>query len=192
MKMILALLGGLFLASSVLADPYSMAIQQAKRASDQNNAEQQRIANQDGGNSSAPGQAVTADPNMAATLQNITNLESDFSAVITANGDPADQKIALLNDFSAAAQGTKASSASVRTLAKDMMTAISGNKKLEQPQQLKIAREVHAMFNSSHLAPDRQQAVLNDLQKTLTDAGVSPDAVTNVVTDLKTIASETQ
>jgi hypothetical protein len=194
MKISVALFCALLVAGSVSADPYSMAIQQAKRASDQNNAEQQQIQNQDGTSGSTrsgSGQAAAANPALAATLQNITNLQGDFVMVINANGDKADQKIALMNDFSSASQGAKASANSVKELAKDLMTAMAGNKKLEA-QQLKLAREIHAVFNSSHLTAARQQTVFDDVQKTLTDAGVSMDAAIDVVTDLKTIAAETQ
>src|ERR1700679_467497 len=108
MKTSVVLFCALLVAGSVLADPYSIAIQQAKRASDQNNAEQQQIQNQDGTSGSTrsgSGQAATANPALAATLQNITNLQGDFVMVINANGDKADQKIALMNDFSLASQG---------------------------------------------------------------------------------------
>lgn len=195
MKTSMALFCVLLIAGSAMADPYSMAIQQAKRASDQNNAEQQQIANQDGANGSAragAGQAsAKADPVLAATLLNITNLQTDFSAVINATGSKADQRIALMNDFSAAAQGAKASANSIKELAKDLVTAMDGNKKLE-PQQKKLAREMHAVFNSSHLTAERQKVVFDDVQKTLTDAGVSLDAATDVITDLKAVADETK
>jgi hypothetical protein len=195
MKTSVALFCALLVASSVPADPYSIAIQQAKRASDQNNAEQQQIQNQDGASGSTrpgSGQApAAANPALAATLQNITNLQTDFVMVINATGDKSDRKIALMNDFSSAAQGAKASANSVKELAKDLMTAMAGNKKLAA-QQLKLAREIHAVFNSSHLTAARQQKVFDDVQKTLTDAGVSLGAAIDVVTDLKTIAAETQ
>jgi predicted mannosyl-3-phosphoglycerate phosphatase (HAD superfamily) len=38
----------------------------------------------------------------------------------------------------------------------------------------------------------QQQTIFNDVQKTLVDGGVPPDAATDVVTDLKKIATETQ
>lgn len=195
MKTSVALVSVLFIAVSALADPYAIAIQQAKRANDQNNAEQRQLANQEGANGStqpANGQApAKTDPVLAATLQNITNLQADFSAVINSTGDKADQRIALMNDFSAAAQSTKASAESVKELAKDLLTAMAGNKKLA-PQQKQLARQIHAIFNSSHLTAAQQQMVFDGVQKTLTDAGVSLDAAVDVVTDLKTIAGETQ
>lgn len=195
MKTSVALFCVLLVASSVRADPYSIAIQQAKRASDQNSAEQRQLENQDGAaGSTRPGAGQTpakADPVLAATLQNITNLQADFAAVIDSTGAKADQRIALMNDFSAAAQSTHASANSVKELARDLMTAMAGNKKL-QPRQQQLAREIHAIFNSSHLTATQQQMVFDGVQKTLTDAGVSLDAATDVVTDLKGIAAETK
>ena len=96
-----------------------------------------------------------------------------------------------MNDFSAAAQSTNASANSVKELARDLMTAMAGNKKL-QPRQQQLAREIHAIFNSSHLTATQQQMVFDGVQKTLTDAGVSLDAATDVVTDLKNVAAETK
>jgi hypothetical protein len=195
MKASVALFCVLLAASSASADPYSMAIQQAQRASNQNAAEQRQLQNQDG--SAGYGQPASGqsppktDPMLAATLQNITNLQSDFAAVIDSTGDKADERIALMNDFSAAAQSTKASADAVKELAKDLIAAIDGNKKLE-PQQKKLAREIHAIFNSSHLTAAQQQSVFDDVQKTLTDAGVSLDAAVDVVTDLKQVAGETK
>jgi hypothetical protein len=194
MKTSVALFCVLLAASSVRADPYSIAIQQAKRASDQNSAEQRQLENQDGATGSTRGAGQTpakADPVLAATLQNITNLQADFAAVIDATGAKADQRIALMNDFSAAAQSTHASANSVKELARDLMTAMAGNKKL-QPRQQQLAREIHAIFNSSHLTATQQQMVFDGVQKTLTDAGVSLDAATDVVTDLKGISAETK
>lgn len=187
----------LFAAGGALADPYGIAIQQAKRDSAQNDAEQRRLANQEGDNgSSQPGtmpNATAANPVLAATLLNITNLQTDIVAFIGSAGDHPDpsQRIALMNDLAAAAQGTKASSDSIKELAKDLFTAMAGNQKLVA-HKLALAREIHAVFNSSHLTPTQQQSIFDNVQKTLTDSGVPLDAAVDVVTDLKTIAGETK
>jgi hypothetical protein len=197
MKATLALSCLLVAASSALADPYSMAIGQARRDSAQNDAEQRRLANQEGDNGSsqpASGQNAAANnPALAATLQNISNLQTDLVAFIGSTDDHPDpsQKIALMNDLSSAAGSTKASAESVKELAKDLFTATAGNKKL-LAQKLPLAREIHAVFNSSHLTPTQQQSVFDNVQKTLTDAGVPLGAAIDVVTDLKTIAGETK
>ncbi len=197
MKATLALCCLLMVASNVLADPYSMAIGQARRDSAQNDAEQRRLANQEGDNGSsqsASGQNAAANnPALAATLQNISNLQTDLVAYIGSTDDHPDpsQKIALMNDLSSAAGSNKASAESVKELAKDLFTATSGNKKL-LAQKLPLAREIHAVFNSSHLTPTQQQSVFDNVQKTLTDAGVPLGAAIDVVTDLKTIAGETK
>ena len=197
MKKSLAIFCLLAAASGALADPYSMAIQQARRDSAQNDAEQSRLANQESGNASstpAPGQNAPANtPVLAATLQNISNLQSDIASLIGSDGDHPDpsQKIALMNDLSVAAQGSKATSESVKELAKDLFTAMAGNKKL-LAQKLVLAREIHAVFNSSHLTSTQQQSVYDNVQKTLTDAGVPLDNAVDVVTDLKTVGGETK
>ena len=106
--------------------------------------------------------------------------------------DPG-QKVSLLNDLSQAAQGTKASSASVKKVADDLLKNLSGKKKLTATQQTKLAREVHALFNSSHLTATQQQTVLvTDVQTTLTDGGASLDDAVNTVADLKEVMAETK
>jgi hypothetical protein len=102
---------------------------------------------------------------LAATLQNITNLEMDLVAFIGSAGDHPDptQKVALMNDLSGAAQGTKASSESVKELAKDLFTAMAGNRNCWSKSCL--AREIHAVFNSSHLTPTQQQSIYDNVQK---------------------------
>ena len=196
MKTIVAVYCLMLSLGGAFADPYQMAIQQAKRDSAQNDAEQRRLQNAEGANPSAQaatGQNSAANPALAATLQNITNLQVDLTAFIDSASDHPDssQKIALMNDLSAAALGTKATPDSIKELAKDLFTAVAGNKKL-LAQKLSLAREIHAVFNSSHLTPAQQQSIYDNLQKTLTTAGVSLDAAVDVVTDLKTIAGETK
>lgn len=195
MKTAFAIVCLLFALHVAMADPYGIAIQQARRDSAQNDAEQQRIQNADGGAAQAPTsqQPAAMSPALAATLQNITNLEMDLVAFIGSAGDHPDptQKVALMNDLSGAAQGTKASSESVKELAKDLFTATAGNKKLLE-KKLQLAREIHAVFNSSHLTPTQQQSIYDNVQKTLTDADVPLDAAVDVVTDLKAIVAETK
>ena len=71
------------------------------------------------------------------------------------------------------------------------MTAMAGNEKL-RPQHQKLAQDVHAIFNSSHLSPAQQQKIIADVQTLLQNGGVPPDNATNIVNDIKTIATETQ
>jgi len=181
---------------SALADPYSGAMQQARRASDQNTAEQQRIQNASGGSGStgnAPA-AAPANPALQATLANISSLQANFTTLGNSTSDKPDssERISLLNNLSTAAQGTKASAESVKALADDLLTALSGKKQISAAQQTQLARSVHALFNSSHLTDAQQKLLTDGVQKILTDGGVSLDAAVNVVTDLKKIASETK
>jgi uncharacterized protein YoaH (UPF0181 family) len=68
---------------------------------------------------------------------------------------------------------------------------LAGNQKLLE-QKLSLARQIHAIFNSSHLTTAQQQTIYDHIQKVLVDAGVSLGDAVDVVTDLKTIAGETQ
>jgi len=190
----------LFTAGTVLAQNYYMAEQQAKRVSGKNDAEQQRIANAASDPASAAAAHAAAapaapmDPALQATLNNIAGLQSDFATMINATGDKPDpaQKISSLNNLSQAGQGTKASSTSVKKLADDLLTAVAGKKQIAAAQQTRLAREVHALFNSSHLTAAQQQSLLADAQKILTEGGASLDNAVDVVTDLKAVADETK
>jgi hypothetical protein len=185
---------------SLLAQNLNIAIQQAKRASSQNDAEQNRIQQAAGGSASAPAPgapaatpAAPADPKLQATLSNITSLKTDFAGIVSAGANPdPSQKTSLMTDLSQAAQGTKASSDSIKKVADDFLKAVAGKTKLTAAQQTKLARDVHALFNSSHLTATQQQTLLDDVQKILTDAGASLDDAVNTVTDLKTVVSETK
>jgi len=200
MKTILACACVVMTAGSLLAQNYYMATQQARRDSAQNDAEQQRISKEAGGSPGASGAAGAAaapapmDPALQATLKNVSSLQTDFATAINSTSDTPDpgQKVSLLNDLSQAAQGTKASSTSVKKVADDLLKNLSGKKKLTAAQQTKLAREVHALFNSSHLTATQQQTVLTDIQTTLTDGGASLDDAVNTVTDLKEVIAETK
>jgi hypothetical protein len=194
MKTSAAFFGILLVASSVLADPYSMAMQQAKRTSAQNNAEQQRLSNASGGASAsaAAPSAPAVNPALQATLSNITSLQGDLKTIGSSATPDASAKVSLLNDLTSAAQGTKASSDSIKKLADDLTTAVSGKNQIPAAKQTQVARAIHAMFNSAHLTDAQQQALLDNVQKTLTDSGVSQDSTAGIVTDLKAIAAQTK
>jgi hypothetical protein len=201
MKTVTACLCVLLAAAGELrAQNYYKAEQQANRTSAQNDAEQQRIQKEAGGSPGAPAGGPSApapapmDPALQATLKNVNGLQGDFAAAINSPASTPDpgQKIALLNDLSQAAQGAKATSDSVKKLADDLLTALGGRNKLAAAQQTKLAREVHALFNSSHLTAAQQQTLLDDVQKTLTDGGASLDNAVDVVTDLKAVVAQTK
>jgi hypothetical protein len=198
MKIVITYACLLLTAGNLLAQNYYMAIQQAKRDSSQNNAEQQRIANAAGGaqGAAAPGApalapAAPVNPALQATLLNISSLQADLATAVASTNDKPD-KTALLNDLSQAAQGTKASSTSVKKVADDLLASVAGQKKLTTAQQTKLAREIHALFNSSHLTATQQQTLLDDVQKTLTDSGASLDNAVDTVIDLKAVVAETK
>ena len=197
MKLVAIFSCAAFAVGTAMADPYVMARQQAVRASDQNAAEQQRIQPLAGPAAAAvpppPASAAPMDPALAATLQNVADLRADVAAFNAATNAEPDtvQKISLLNNLSAAAQGTKPASGLVKKLADDLIAAASG-KKIPAAQQTKLARDVHALFNSSHLTSAQQQMLGDDAQKILTSAGASADDAASVVADLKAIAAATK
>ena len=187
-----------FFAANLPADPYSMAMQQARKTSDANAAEQRNLQQQSGGGagqSSAPAAPAPMDPALKATLSNINSLKADIGAYNSVDAGQADssQRVAMLNDLSAAGQGpNKATPDAIKKLATDLITAVSGNKKLTAAQQTQLGRDIHALFNSSHLTDAQQKTLLDGAQKILTDAGISLDNAVDVVTDLKEIASQTK
>jgi hypothetical protein len=194
MKPFIALTCALFMANSLLADPYSAAIRQAKNVSAKETAANRQLL--DNPPPAAPPQNnpnQPPDPALQATLQNIESLRNDFAAIgnATAGTSLSVQKQSLTNDLAIAAQGAKPHPASISKLADDLTTAIAGKEKLRAPQP-KLAQFVHAIFNSSHLTAAQQKMIFDGVQKILTDGGASPDEATNVVNDTKTIASETK
>ena len=196
MKTSFALLAALFVISSAVADPYVIAKQRARDTSARNDAEQQRIQNAANGQAptySTPGAAAAAaDPALAATLKNLNNLSADFTALGTAAKPDATQKVSLLNNLTQAAAGKKASTDSVKHLAEDLTTAVSGKTKITPAQQKQLAGIVHAAFNGAHLTDAQSEKAFAAASKILTDAGASLDEATNVVTDLKKIAADTK
>jgi hypothetical protein len=202
MKTFLPLLLGLWTAQAVTADPYSMAIQQARRDSNQNNAEQRAI-NSAGADSSspapaaapAPAPAASAPPNPAlqATLQNISNLGADiaaFSISTNAAAEPA-RKASLLTDLNAAAASSKPNQDAVQKLADDLVNATGGKQKLIA-QQTRLGRDIHAIFNSSHLTTSQQFSIVDDVQKILIENEVASEEASKVLDDLKVIEAETK
>lgn len=201
MKNIFLVAVTLAFAGSVLADVnYDLATKQARRASDQNTAEQNRIGREAGGGQSQSPSSPSApvappiDPALAATLQNIANLKTDLDALTVAADATAGaaQRVSLLNHLSSAATaGKKATTASVKKLADQIIAAVSGKKNLAA-QNTKLARSLHALFNCSHLSATQQETLIGGVKKILADAGVTTDDTDNLVAALKQVATETQ
>jgi hypothetical protein len=194
MKAFIALACALFMANSILADPYSAAIQQAKRVSSQETAaNRQLMDNPPPPAAPAQNNPPPTDPVLQATLRNIESLRTDFAAI--GNADAASsltvQRQLLTNDLAIAAQGAKPQPASISKLADDLATALAGKEKFRAPQP-KLAQFTHAIFNSAHLTTAQQQMIFTGVRKILTDGGATPDETANVVNDIKTIASETK
>jgi hypothetical protein len=199
MKTFIALGCALFVAQVVLADPYSAAMRQARNVAAKSSA----AANQtdDTPSPAPPSQSPAApsqnvpppNPALQATMENIAGLRADLAAL---GGAPdtnltTAQKLPLLNDLAAAAQGTKPTQKSLSQLGDDLAAAIAGKEKLRAPQP-RLAQYVHAAFNGAHLTAAQEKMIFDDVQKILNTGGVSPEDATNVVNDLKTIAAETK
>jgi hypothetical protein len=193
MKPFIALTCALFMANSILADPYSAAIRQAKNVSAQETAANRQLLDNPPPAPPQNNPNQPPDPALQATLQNIESLRNDFAAIGNAAAATSltVQKQTLTNDLAIAAQGAKPQPASISKLADDLITAIAGKEKLRTAQP-KLAQYTHAIFNSAHLTAAQQQMIFGGVQKILTDGGASPDETTNVVNDIKTIASETK
>jgi hypothetical protein len=193
MKLFLTSLGLLTAAHVALADVnYSIAKGQAHRAEDQSAAASGNQTTPPPGAPNTPS-APPMDPALQATMRSINTLRTDIAALndtVTGKPDPA-IKPSLLNDLTAGAQGTKPLSASVQKLAGHLMTALVNKKKM-QPQQVKLARDIHAAFNGAHLAAAQLPPLLDDVKKILTDAGTPAEDAAQVADDLKQIAAETK
>lgn len=194
MKPFLILACAMVAANSLPADPYSAAIQQAKRVANQETAANRQLMNNPP--PATPAQAAPAqppDPELQATLENIQHLQSDFDtfARLTNAAAITTEIQGLTNDLATAALGTKPSQPSLAKLGDDLAAVLVGNQKL-RPQHPKLAQMSHAVFNGAHLTPAQQQMIFTEVQKILTGGGVPPDDAKNVVNDFKTIASETK
>ena len=197
MKPLTVILSALLAAKIVQADPYSMAVQQAKRVADQNNAQQQAMNQQPSTPPPAappPQSSATApDPALEATLKNISNLGADIAAFVNSTNAevlPA-RKQTLTNDLTAAATGAKPSADLIQKLADDLVTTVAGKPKLIA-QQTKLGRDIHAIFNSSHLSTGQQYSVVNEVQKILIENGAAAEDVNKLLDDLKAIEAATR
>ena len=187
MKTALLILAGILATGVGMAQNLSIAKDQAKRASGQSGSQPASPHAP-----SAPAQAPM-DPALAATLQNVASLRADFTAISAAAdaSAAADQRISLLNHLSGAAQGTKASTANVKKLASDFITALASRKKIS-PQSQKLAGAVHALFNGAHVSDTQLETLLASVTKLLTDAEVPADDAAKIVESLKAVAAETK
>jgi hypothetical protein len=182
MKMLPVIFCTLLVAGPMAAQGvYNMAKQQAKNVANGESAQPNQPAAPPQYNPPPP------DPMLQATLRNINNLRVDFANLDSNQTN----SLPLTKDLTEAAQGAKPSPANVTRLAQNLAAVVTGNQKLHAQHQ-KLAQYVHAMFNGSHLAPAQQQMVLDAVQKILSDGGASADDTAKVISDLKTIGTETK
>ena len=187
MKFIPCFLGLLLVTATVSAQvDYNIIKRQAKDAGAASGNASQGITPQ------AP-PAAPADPVLAATLQNISSLTADISALCKAPAGTVDPalKLALLNDLSTAAQGVKPAKDAIENLATDFSAAVAG-RKIPEAVQAKLAQTLHGLMNSSHLNVAQLHLMPGIVQKALTHVGVAEDEAKNVVADLKAVADQTK
>jgi hypothetical protein len=185
-KIFLTIFCSLLVAGSASAQGvYNMAKQQAKNAANGESAQQG--GNQPAAASQSNPQPAPPDPVLQATLRNINNLRVDF---VNLDSNQTNS-LPLTKDLTEAARGAKPSPPDVAKLAQDLASAVAGNQKLHAQHQ-KLAQYVHALFNGSHLSPAQQQMVLDATKKILSDGAISTDDSAKVISDLKTIATETK
>jgi hypothetical protein len=191
MKKAAVIFCALLAAGGVFADVYNIAKQQARNVAAGNPP--QGSAPPPASSQPPPQNNPPPNPALEATLKNISNLRVDFDSLGTLAELKSDspQKKLLLNDLIIAAQGTKPSDASISALADKLAAALAG-KDAMKPQHAKLAQEIHAVFNSSHLTTEQQQKIFDDVQKILQDGGASADDTINIISGIKTIATETK
>ncbi len=187
MKTTLCIVLGMLVAGAARADVnMSIAKQQARRAATPGG----QAAGPQGPSAAPP---APTDPELIATRQNISNLRADFAAICAAAeaASAGDQRIPLLNHLSAAALGTKASTASVRKMAGDLIKALASQKaSAEQVEKLGVA--VHAFFNGGHISAAQQTALLKQVNEVLSELHVAAEDADKISEDLKTVAKETR
>ena len=169
------------------ADVYSSALQKARNINEMNNA-RQGITGQPAPPPPTP--PPQPDPVLAATLQNITNLQADLAMLQT---DPG-RKQPLINDLNAAASGARPSNESVSHLAEDLAALLSG-KTLPADQLRKVAQALHAFCNSSHLSEAQQRTLLTETARTFQGSGstaASDPRLVKLDTDLRAIIAATK
>ncbi len=192
MKSRILLACALLLAKAAWADPYSAAIRQAKDVSGRVTQANRQLMTEPQDNTNPPA-SQAANSVLQATLQNIQYLRADLATLarLTNSVSIANEKQGLTNDLAMAALDKKAQPASLSHLADDLAAAIAGNAKFRAPPPT-FPQYLHAIFNASQLTDAQQAMIFNGVQKILTDGGAAPDDVTNVVNDIKIIASETK
>lgn len=193
MKTSVIILCALLTAGGALADVYSVAKQQARNVANGEPPQGSKPPPSSSPAQNNPPPAPPPNPALEATLKNISNLRVDFDALgkLSEVNSDSPQKKLLLTDLTAAAAGTKPSDASISTLADALASAVVG-KDAMKPQHARLAQDVHALFNAAHLTTAQQQKMFDDAQKILQDGGATADDTINVVSSLKTIATETK
>ena len=176
-------------ANYVFADPNAAALNLAQKVAQTSVATAPAQTTQPPAVQPAP---ATPNPQLEATLQNISNLRLDFDNLgkLTPTNPIAPVRNSLMTNLFIAAHDTKPSEATTARLADHLVNAIAGRDILSD-QHTKLAQNVHALFNGSHLTAEQQETLLSEVQQILQTGGVTTDLSLIVVNDLRAIANET-
>lgn len=181
-------------ANAAFADIYSSSINSAKNVAQQapQSETQQAAAVQATQPPAVQPAPASPNPQLEATLQNISNLRTDLDNLgkLTPTNSPVPVKSSLLTNLFIAAQSVKPAEQTTTKLVDHLTDAIAGRDTMIQ-QHTKLAQDIHALFNSSHLTAEQQQTLLDEVQGILQTGGVTTDVALSIVGDLKAIAAET-
>ncbi|HEU6448659.1 MAG TPA: hypothetical protein VFV23_09515 [Verrucomicrobiae bacterium] len=189
MKTIAVLCLALLAANSVFADIYSSAINQAKNVAAGKTPGGAPIQQQP--QQQAP-PLMAPSPQLEATLKNVADLKLDLDklATLTPTNSGMEVKESLMTNLFIAAQGLKPSEASVSRLVDHLTEAMAGRGNMID-QHTKLAQDLHALFNGSHLTAAQSEVLLANVQTIFQTGGVTTDVALNVVNDLKAVTAET-
>lgn len=198
MKPFIAALGVLgLLASQALAGPEHIIKQRAKDVSNQNNARQGAPPSHPPRSTPPPAQNPAQAPRPAAAApstaaQPAAKLKADIAGLKAKPEATIDQKQQLARNLMSAAQGTsKPLPSALNRLANHLTAALAG-KRLTAANENRLAQNLHAMMNCAKIPADQTQAIIEDIQSLLENAGAEKSAADGVTTELKAIAAELQ
>lgn len=174
----------------------AIAKRQARDAANQTTERDRQALGQPGAApaNAAPRPATPAQPTVQLTPQQQASYRflADMAAIKTNSAVTAEQKSKMAQDLTGMLQSAnKVSAATLNKFAGDLASALA-EKKLTTAQQSRLYQNVNAILNNPSLAPMQQQAVFEDVEKTLQ---VSPSDNKNaaaVAADLKAISAEVQ
>lgn len=144
----------------------------------------------------APRSAVPATPGnpAAATpavlqMQNISKIKADLAALKPGSPVTLAQKQQLIKDLAVAARSTKPSLPTVTKFVDTLAAALNENI-LGEPEQERLAQNLHSVFNSKPLPASQFDKIIADAQAILQVGGVKRSVAVSIASDLKAVGTE--